>query len=191
MEALDALQAANAEFEGRLRQVQPDQWTRPTPCPEWDVRALVNHMLLGTRMSVQILDGMPREDVIAGLDDDLLAAGTDPVAHFTDLAGRMVAGFSGPDGLEGTVAHPAGNFPRSVFIGFRVADAAVHAWDLARAIEADTALPSELVRFLWDDAQPQRELLLSSGLFGDGPSGTVADDAPLQLRYLDLLGRRP
>jgi hypothetical protein len=28
-------------------------------------------------------------------------------------------------------------------------------------------------------------------MFGDGPSGTVSADAPLQLRVLDLSGRRP
>jgi hypothetical protein len=28
-------------------------------------------------------------------------------------------------------------------------------------------------------------------MFGTGASGTVADDAPLQTRLLDLTGRRP
>ena len=148
-------------------------------------------MLLGTRMSVQVLDGMPRHDVIAGLDDDLLPDGTDPVVAFNDLAGPVVAGFSGPNGLEGMVAHPGGDFPRSVFAGFRVADAAIHAWDLARAIGAPTTLDQELIQFLWDDVQPRKEMLLASGMFGEGPSGSVGEDAPLQHRYLDLMGRRP
>ncbi|MDH3753812.1 MAG: TIGR03086 family metal-binding protein [Acidimicrobiia bacterium] len=191
MEALDALTAANTEFESRLREVGSEHWTLSTPCPDWDVRALVNHVLLGTRMSVHVLAGMPREEVIAGLDDDLISDGKDPITDFVDLADQMVEGFSGPNGLEGTVAHPAGDFPRSMFIGFRVADGAVHAWDLATAINAHTALDAELVRFLWDDAQPQREMLMASGMFGDGPSGSVSDDAPLQTRYLDLVGRRP
>lgn len=191
VEAIDALKAANSEFESRLREVGPEHWARPTPCPEWDVRALVNHVLLGTRMSIQVLAGMPREEVIAGLDDDLLSNDADPIADFVDLADQMVAGFTGPTGLEGTVAHPAGDFPRSVFIGFRVADGAVHAWDLGRAIDTSTTLDPELVQFLWDDAQPRRDMLLASGMFGEGPSGLVGDDAPLQTRYLDLVGRRP
>ncbi len=148
-------------------------------------------MLLGTRMSIQVLDGMARDDVIAGLNDDLLQDEDDPVAAFAALAKEMVAGFSGPDGLEGMVAHPGGDFPRSVFAGFRVADAALHAWDLARAIDAPTALDDELVQFLWDDVQPRRDMMLASGLFGDGPSGSVGEDASLQHRYLDLMGRRP
>lgn len=191
MEAVAALQRANAEFASRLAEVEPGHWESPTPCPDWDVRGLVNHVLLGTRMSVQILGGMPREEVIAGLDDDLMAADPDPAAAFDRLADEMVAGFSGPGGLDGIVAHPAGDFPRSMFVGFRVADGAVHAWDLARAIGADETLDPGLVQFLWDDAQPQREMMRASGLFGDGPSGSVPDDAPLQTHYLDLMGRRP
>lgn len=191
MEALDALKSANAEFQQRLRAVTPEHWDRATPCPEWDVRALVNHVLLGTRMSVHVLSGMPRQETISHLDDDLMAGTDDPVASFSDLADQMVAGFSGPTGLDGIVEHPAGDFPRVVFCGFRVADGACHAWDLARAIGADETLDAELVQFLWEDAQPQRELLAASGLFGDSASGTVGEEAPLQTRYLDLMGRRP
>lgn len=191
MEAIDALKAANREVEARLRQIEPEHWSRPTPCPDWDVRALVNHLLLGTRMTVDVLSGMPREDVIAKLDDDLMPEGVDPIAAFLDLADQMVAGFSGPGGLEGIVAHPAGDFPRSMFIGFRVTDASVHAWDLASAIGTDTSLDPDLVQFLWDDAQPKRDMLVASGMFGSGPSGSVGDDAPLQTQYLDLVGRRP
>lgn len=191
MEALDALKVANSEFESRLREVRPEHWLLPTPCPGWDVRALVNHVLLGTRMSVQVLAGVPREQVIGALNDDLISSSSDLVADFVDLADQMVEGFSGPDGLTGMVAHPAGDFPRSMFIGFRVTDGAVHAWDLATAIGGDTTLNAEMVKYAWDDAQPHREMLVATGMFGEGPSGSISDDAALQTRYLDLVGRRP
>jgi uncharacterized protein (TIGR03086 family) len=119
------------------------------------VSALVNHVLLGTRMSIQVLAGMPREEVIAGLDDDLLSDSADPAARFVELAEETVAAFAAPDGLEGTIEHPAGDFPRAVFVGFRVGDGAVHAWDLASA------------------------------------TGALDENAPLQTRDLDLMGRRP
>ncbi len=191
MEFTTALNAANAEFASRLKQVGDEHMELPTTCSDWNVRDLINHMLLGTRMSIQVLSGMPREEVIGFLDDDMVSASTDPVADFVSLSEEMVAGFSGPQGLEGVVAHPAGDFPRPMFAGFRVADSAAHAWDLARAIGADEELDGDLLQFLWDDAQPRREMLVATGMFGEGPSGTVGDDAPLQTRYLDLLGRRP
>ena len=190
MEVREALEAANRAFESELRKVGDEQWGLPTPCGEWDVRALVNHVLLGTRMSIQILDGMPRVEIIAGLNDDMLGASTDPVADFNRLAAQMCQGFAGPDGLEGMVVHPAGDFPRAMFAGFRVTDGAAHAWDLGHAMGAEPTLDAEMLEFLWADTEPKREMLAATGMFGDGASGSVTDDAPLQARYLDLIGRR-
>ncbi|MEM7092397.1 MAG: TIGR03086 family metal-binding protein [Actinomycetota bacterium] len=190
MEAVEALRAANTEFASRLATVSPDDWSRPTPCDEWDVAGLVNHVLLGTRMSNQILAGRDVAEIIAGLDDDLLT-GADPQETFASLAEEMSGGFAASGGLDGVVDHPAGQFRRTVFVGFRVADAAVHAWDLATAIGRETQLDDALVQWLWDDAQPQRDMISASGMFGDGASGDLADNAPLQSRYLDLMGRRP
>jgi hypothetical protein len=43
----------------------------------------------------------------------------------------------------------------------------------------------------WEGLQPMVPFIGEIGAFGTGPSGTVAEDAPLQLRLLDLTGRRP
>lgn len=134
---------------------------------------------------------MPRDEVISFLDDDLISETEDQVTAFVELADEMVAGFSGPGGLDGIVEHPAGDFPRLMFAGFRVADGACHAWDLARAIGADEILDAGLVQFLWDDAEPKRDMLAATGMFGTGASGGVGAGAPLQTHYLDLMGRRP
>jgi uncharacterized protein (TIGR03086 family) len=191
MDALEALCQASQEFETRVRQVRDDQWDLATPCTEWTVRELTNHMLLGTRMSVQLLAGMPRHEVIAGLGDDLMVDGQDPVDDFVALAAQMQEGFAAPSGLEGTVDHPMGEIPRTTFIGFRIMDNGTHAWDLARAIGADETLDASLVSRMWDDIQPMAGGLGALGIFGESASGDVADDAPLQTRFLDLVGRRP
>lgn len=191
MDPIDALSRARNDFESRLVAVTAEQWELSTPCSEWNVSDLVNHMLLGMRMSVQLLNGDSRDDVLAGLGDDLIGATSDPVASFVQLADLMHAGFAAPGGLEGTVSHPMGDIPRSQFIGFRIGDYATHAWDLARAIGADEELDPGVVQQIWDDIQPMAAMLSQSGMFGDGPSGDITDDAPLQTRYLDLVGRRP
>lgn len=191
MDTLEALRRSSREFESRLRLVGADDWDRPTPCSEWTVGGLVNHVLLGTRMSVQLLAGGSRQDVIAGLGDDLMAGAGDPIADFVSLAAQMQQGFEAAGGLDGTVDHPMGEIPRSVFVGFRIGDNGAHAWDLARAIGADDTLDPELVQRMWDDIQPMAAGLGDLGMFGEGASGEVADDAPLQTRLLDLLGRRP
>ena len=71
------------------------------------------------------------------------------------------------------------------------ASSPTHAWDLARAIGADDKLDADLVSQMWDNIQPMAAGLGELGMFGESSSGHVADDAPLQTRFLDLVGRRP
>lgn len=191
MDAIEALQQARTEFETRLAAITDDQWSNATPCTEWDVRALVNHMMLGNRMTVQLLGGAETSDVIAGLDDDLIEGVDDVPAAFRAVADALHADFAADGALEGTVSHPMGEIPRTMFIGFRVCDYAVHAWDLARGIGADDQLDPDLVQWLWEDCQPMKDGLAATGMFGEGASSSVAGDAPLQERYLDTFGRRP
>ena len=190
MDSIVALKRSQAEFQRRLDAVTDDQWDLPTPCEEWTVHDLVNHGLLGTRMSGQLLEGASSAEVVAGFDDDLVAGG-DPRVTFAESASRMRELFGAPDGLDGTVDHPMGEIPRTMFVGFRIGDQTTHAWDLARAIGADESLDAELVQRAWDDLQPMRAMVVESGMFGEGPSGTVDEDGDLQTRLLDLVGRRP
>jgi len=191
MEALTALSRASQEFETRLRQVADDQWDLPTPCTEWTVRDLTNHVLVGTRMSVQLLAGGSQKNVVSQLGDDLMSDSRDPVADFVALATEMQQGFAAAGGLDGTVDHPMGEIPRTMFVGFRIMDNATHAWDLARAIGAEEELDADLVTRIWDDIQPMAAGLGDLGMFGEGASGDVGENAPLQTRFLDLVGRRP
>ncbi len=191
MDPIAALAVARDEFQARLELIEPDDWERPTPCAEWNVHDLVNHVFLGTRMSVQLLEGATRDEVLAGLGDDLVTDRRRVVDAFVVLADRMHQLFAADGGLSGTVSHPMGDIPKQLFVGFRIGDYTTHAWDLARAIGADELLDTELVARVWDDLQPVRDMVVHSGMFGEGPSGTIPDDAPLQTRYLDLTGRRP
>jgi len=46
--ALDLLSRADDGFTQRLALVRPGQWAAQTPCTQWDVRALVNHVVAPT-----------------------------------------------------------------------------------------------------------------------------------------------
>src|SRR4029078_10098752 len=93
--------------------------------------------------------------------------------------------------MERVPAHPAGDFPVPLLLGFRIGDYTVHAWDLARAIGADETLNADLVSYVGTGTEPLAPVIATSGRFGTGASGDVAEDAPLQLRLLDVTGRRP
>ena len=47
MEPFDALDLATEEAGRRVRAVGPDQWDLSTPCGDWTVRGLVNHLVRG------------------------------------------------------------------------------------------------------------------------------------------------
>jgi uncharacterized protein (TIGR03086 family) len=191
VEPIEALCRARQEFETRLRLVTDDQWDLPTPCTDWSVRELVNHVLLGTRMSVQLLAGAAAEEVMSGFGDDLVGDRSGVVTRFVDLADQMDEGFAKPGGLDGTVNHPMGVIPRTRFVGFRIGDYGIHAWDLARAIGADEQLDPALVQVMWDGLEPMAGMVAETGMFGEGASPGLGADGPLQTRLLDLSGRRP
>jgi hypothetical protein len=48
--------------------VRDEQWLDPTPCPDWNVRDLVNHIIGGNRMFAGILRGeRPAASSLAGV----------------------------------------------------------------------------------------------------------------------------
>src|SRR6266496_6391101 len=67
-----------------VNEVGPDQWSAPTPCSDWDVRALVNHVVGEERWTVPLMDGKTIADVGDSLDGDLL--GDDPAGAATAAA---------------------------------------------------------------------------------------------------------
>jgi uncharacterized protein (TIGR03086 family) len=99
--------------------------------------------------------------------------------------------FERPDVETQVFHHPAGDMPGAQLIQFRVSDLLVHRWDLAQAIGVDDTLDPTLVQEVWDGLAPMIPMMATTGVFGAGPSGSVADDASAQVRLLDAMGRRP
>src|SRR3954464_15376187 len=143
---VELLVVANDEFARRLRVVGPDDWRRPTPCSEWDVRALVDHVV-GANVRYQLLlHGAPTEQVEATRTVDHL--GDDALASFVATADGVVACFRGGGALEGVAHHATGDRTGRALLSMRILDAAVHGWDLARAINAGESLDDDVVAFL-------------------------------------------
>jgi uncharacterized protein (TIGR03086 family) len=188
MDQLDVLDRGGAQFARVLGAVTPQDWASPTPCEGWTVRDLVVHVVGGTVMSVALLRGATSEEAYALLRTDVL--GDEPLDTFRAAHDELSATFRKTD-LEMTVHHMVGDIPASLLLGFRIGDLTLHSWDLARAIQADETLDPVLVQAVWDAVAPLGEGISQTGVFGDGPSGDVADDAALHVRLLDFTGRRP
>jgi uncharacterized protein (TIGR03086 family) len=189
MDPLAGLRLATEEFDRHAAAVAVDQWALPTPCAEWTARDLVEHVTGGNRFAVALLDGASTaeafERVMApGFSDDVLG-------ELRRSAAAQLDAFAANGAFTRICQHPRGEVTGAEFAGYRLGDLTVHAWDLARARGGDERLDERLVATTWAAYQQDARSLAASGTFGTGRSGAVGEDAPLQERLLDLVGRRP
>ncbi|GAA4605668.1 uncharacterized protein (TIGR03086 family) [Actinoplanes octamycinicus] len=165
--------------------VEPDQLDGPTPCAEWDVRALTNHLLQVT--SALHLAGVRRsvpEDVWAR---DLIGEGW---AERFDDEGRAAAAAWGRAGAwDGTVVMAGAAVPAPMIAMMFVSDLAIHGWDLARATGQDYRCDDQVAeathRFLTDMGEQGRQM----GIYAAPVD--VAGHAAAFERALALSGRDP
>jgi uncharacterized protein (TIGR03086 family) len=172
-------------FTRRVDPLPPESWRWATPCPDWDVRALVNHVVGENRWVPPLLGGATVADVGSALDGDLL--GDDPVAAWHESLGPAVEAI-GATPLDSTVHLSFGDFPAEEYLWQLTADALVHAWDLARATGQDETLPAEVVDGCarWFDGV--EEAYRAAGAIGPAVEIDGADPASA---LLGRFGRNP
>ncbi|MET7300750.1 TIGR03086 family metal-binding protein [Embleya sp. NPDC005575] len=195
-EPIDRFVFAGREFERRLHMVRPEQWTWPTPCSEWNVRQLVNHMTRGNVGYVQLLHGGAGADFIRLRDEDAL--GADPVAAYIRSVRECAAAFGQPGALERVLDYPLGRVSGQQAIAVRTTDSVIHTWDLARAIGVDDALDAGLVGWIDSHLDEIYAGLMETPIavettnrFFAAPDGEPADDGSPQDRLLHRMGRNP
>lgn len=177
---------ALALFTERVHAVRADQWDAPTPCTDWSVRELVNHLAVEQLWVPPMLDGASVADLGDSLDGDLL--GDDPAAAWDDAAAAARTVFAAPGALDRTALLSQGPTRADAYCAQMTADAIVHAWDLSRAIGADERLPKALVDFARREVEPYVDSLAGTGLFAEPVSPPAGADA--QTVLLAELGRR-
>lgn len=187
MDLFEQLERSAAEFGSRLRLVRAEDWSRRTPCPEWDVRELVNHVVGGALRYTMLLHGATTDEVAATRTFDHL--GEDPIRSFEAKAQEVKAAFREAGALSRTVHHPAGDRSGEELLELRVTEFAVHAWDLARALGTDERLDPALVDAMWERLSATGTRLEGGGYF-KAPRGRVPATAPTQTKLLHLAGRR-
>jgi uncharacterized protein (TIGR03086 family) len=187
MNGAEALERSGRGFRQHLVELESDDWARPTPCDEWSVRDLVNHVVGGNVRYVMILAGEPADAVVRTREQDWL--GSDPLGAFDDAFARVTEAFSVPGILAATVHHPkSGAMTGAQLRVFRVNELTVHAWDLARAIDSDDRLDEQVVSWLLERLEPLRSTVAASGLVKPRPPDDLPAASP-QESLLQLFGR--
>lgn len=187
MDAVELHDRCVEEFQRRVRAVPPDRWSSRTPCPEWTVRQLVNHLVYEEQWAVPLMAGATIEEVGDRFDGDLL--GGDPVASVEHSARAAQAAVVEPVLAGRTVHLSAGDVPAEEYTRQLAADHLIHSWDLAVAIGADPALPAELVDEVARWFAGHELGYRSSGWIGERPRRDTGGDPRAAL--LLAFGRDP
>jgi uncharacterized protein (TIGR03086 family) len=158
--------------------MRPEQWSNPTPCPEWDARQLVSHMTAGNLRVAAIVSGGP---VTPDASDD-------PATAFRAAGAALCDSFAQPGALERSYQSPFGDLPGPGLIHLRIGEMLTHGWDLARATSQPAELPEDLAE---QELVAFRDQLGNTPRHGSpvGQPQPVADDAPAIDRLAAFLGR--
>jgi uncharacterized protein (TIGR03086 family) len=185
------LRRACAATEPIVEQVTPGDYANRTPCTEWDVHDLVNH-LLGTLELGRALfsDTAPETDAGPGEVPSADLAGDDPAKAYRVGMESLLAAATG-DAVDRAHATPFGEMPGAMVAGFTAVDVLVHGWDLARAtgqtVGFDDALAGEILGFarqtISDDTRAPR--IGPEVPAPDGASASAID------RLVAFMGRTP
>lgn len=162
MDATSARQQANQEVTRLISGLTPEHREMPTPCDDWTVHELVDHLCEGAHMIAGAFEGQaPPEEA-----PDFLADG--PMNGWSAASSHLAAA-STPEVLGSLQQMPFGEVPGEAALALIVSDQITHAWDLAQATGQDHGLSDELCLYAlatWQGIVP-----------ADGRDGKNFDDA--------------
>jgi uncharacterized protein (TIGR03086 family) len=142
--------SAVRQFDSRIRAVDPAQWTSSTPDDGWDVQRLVAHVVnVQNRFAAHV--GGRRSAATEAAGEELVpawaAASAASVAAFEAVPDWSVPAPL-PTGVTGTLEE----------LGWLLtADLTIHAWDLARAVNAPDEFPNDLIGALLERVKAARD----------------------------------
>jgi len=168
-----------------IDRIAADQWTAPTPCTEWNVRDLVNHLVGMNLVLVALLEDGQRPE--RGAD----RLGADPGGAYRRSAAALQAAAARPGVLEASQATPVAT-PLGVATGagrlqWRIADLLTHGWDLVQATGVAAELPDDLAEQALTFVQAQLPGQQRAGRFADPQP--IPDTAPVLDRLAAYTGR--
>jgi uncharacterized protein (TIGR03086 family) len=172
-----------------IRNIRSEQLRAQTPCSEWDVCMLANHLLFWG----PALEGAARKESVSTpaeseADADLVVG--DWPAPLEAHLKRIVAAWSEPEAWEGStqMGGPM-DLPASMIGSMTVGELVVHGWDLARATGQDPVWNEGLLQYLYDEVAKSAEQGREMGVYG--PEVSVPATSPMLDRVLGLTGRNP
>ncbi|MER6753556.1 TIGR03086 family metal-binding protein [Micromonospora echinofusca] len=179
----DLLAATAPRAVAVVRGISDDQLDLPTPCSDYTVRDLLNH-LHDVVVNFQALAHRRQPEWVA--KPDHLAEGWRD--RFEAETAKLVEAWSDPAVLDGV--SPSMGLPQETVGTMVLLDLTVHAWDLAVATGQPYRPAPEVLPPLYALCEQMGPAAREQGVFA-APVGMSSSDAPEIDRLLALTGRDP
>ena len=144
------LASVGSDFENLCRSIGEDQWSLPTPCTEWDLEDLVDHVTGGNRFTVLVLGGATAEDAMAETRKSFDESHEPRTAALSSIKAQRLA-FDDPDVLDRTCNHIAGELTGREVLRIRLHELIIHTWDIAEAVNPPASIRDGYVE--WSHAE--------------------------------------
>lgn len=169
-----------------VREISPDQLASSTPCTEFDVRGLVNHLLYWGPS----LEAAGRKELVPPPSPDADLTAGDWRGDLLAQLDRTVTSWAPASAWEGTtrVVGPAES-PATMIGTMVLTELLVHGWDLAAATGQKVTVDDDLLAHVHADLVANAEMGREMGVYG--PEVVVPAGAPVLDRVLGLTGRDP
>lgn len=162
MEPLAQLEQLMPALGAVVGSLTPDDLDEQTPCAEFTVRGVLEHMVVGAAAFAAAYRGDEPHDFDA----------TDILPEWERAMTELAAAITTPGALDKKIAAPFGVVPGDTFARFVALDGLVHGWDISQATGKPYAPSAELVAavdaFAHEALDPLR----------DGQTFAAATDAP-------------
>lgn len=149
--------------------LRPTELDEPTPCAEFTVRGVLEHMIAGATMFAAAYRGEAPIDPEFG----------DPIAGVQTALAGLAASITAPGALDRTIQAPFGDIDGESFARFVVLDGLVHGWDLATATGQPYEPPRELVAAVTEFAEQALDRLRDGDTFKAAVE-PATDAAPIE-----------
>jgi uncharacterized protein (TIGR03086 family) len=185
--ALENTYRRSVEFWKNAVSNLSDDWSRPTPCPAWNVRALVNHVVGEDRWTKPLVEGKTIAEVGDAFEGDLL--GEDPKTSALAAADEALTAVAVRLPAGGKVHLSYGEEDIGEYISQLSADHLIHGWDLSVATGQQRTLDPELVAEVAKWFRNREEIMRSFGAIAARPDSATGGDPQTDL--LIGFGRNP
>jgi uncharacterized protein (TIGR03086 family) len=181
------LTAAAGQAADVVAGTSPEQFDLPTPCAKWDVRALLNHLVLWTSYSFE--RRARSEPVGEDLMDRDFAAEPDYAQAYRAQLDRALEAWAAPGVFDAPIDTGHATMPAAQIAEMILMEMVLHSWDLAQATGQEFACSDEVAQAVCKAVRDSAAMFRQYDGFADEVEASE-DASPLALA-LAVSGRRP